>query len=209
MGSDNTFGEINFNPDIMNKKRIMICGTSGTGKTTLANHISELYELPFISTSAKAVWRDFGFKSHAGAHTRSVLDKGIGMEYQMSILEQRYKALQGEQFVTDRSFVDNATYMLMELGHLVTNSEVEDFLKYCSKGMSKCDLLIFIRWTKDIVLEDDNNRIVNNYYQAMVDKIMEWVLYSGYITNPYNTKVKEITMWDFETRIKLVDGWLK
>lgn len=208
MGSDNTFGEINFNPNTMDKKRIMICGASGTGKTTLANHISELYELPFISTSAKAVWRDFGFKSHAGAHTRSVLDKGIGMEYQMSILEQRYKVLQGEQFVTDRSFVDNATYMLMELGHLVTNCEIEDFLGLCSKGMSKCDLLIFIRWTKDIIFEDDSNRIMNNYYQAMVDKIMEWVIYSNMIKMAY-CPVKEITMWDFETRIKLVDEWLK
>lgn len=192
------------------KKRIMICGASGTGKTALAKHISELYELPFVSTSAKKLWKDFGFVSHKDVRIKSFSDSKLGMEYQTEILLERGNILRyHDKFVTDRSFVDNVVYMLMDLSHTITNGEVEDFLRLCRMGMVKCDLLIFIRWTDDIVFQDDKNRITNRYYQAMVDKIIEWILYSGYITDPVVTKVKEIDMWDFESRIKLVGRWVK
>jgi len=51
-------------------KRIMITGASGVGKTTLASHISEQYDLPFVTSSAKAIWPRFGFKNHQEAHER-------------------------------------------------------------------------------------------------------------------------------------------
>ena len=208
MGSNNTFGETNFNHNIMRHKRIMICGSSGTGKTTLAKHISESYGLPYINTSAKKVWREFGFISHVHAHTQSILNVNVGMRYQLAILEQRFKALEGQSnYVTDRSFVDNITYVLMGLSHSITSCEIEDFLIRCITGMAKCDLLLFVRWTSDIILEDDSNRIINRYYQAMVDKVMEWIIFSDF--TPVRCPIFEIKTWDFELKKEAVKKCLE
>jgi len=190
----------------MNKK-IMICGASGTGKTTLAKHISEEYGIPYIDTSAKNIWPKFGFENHKDAHTKSTLNKELGMKYQFTILKERGKLLRGSSFVTDRSFIDNATYMMMGLGHMLSDCDVESFFNECMRGMLSCDLLLFIRWGKDIELKDDKNRIINTYYQAMVDRVMEWVVFSNDIT--MTCPVGEIKVWDFETRKKLVKGWLE
>lgn len=190
----------------MNKK-IMICGASGTGKTTLANHISELYKLPYVSTSAKEVWPRFGFENHADAHLKSTSDKKIGSEYQIAILSHRIETLkEHDRFVTDRSFVDNAAYIMMELGHLLTECETDMLFEECSKGMRRCDGLIHLSWNSQIALEDDNNRIVNHHFQEMTDTILTWVINMGKISTPCS--ILKLNMWDFETRIQLVDKWI-
>jgi len=189
-------------------KKIMICGASGTGKTTLAHHISEEYGIPFIDTSAKKLWPEFGFKNHMDVRTKSLLDTKLGIQYQFEVLIQRSNLLKKDSFVSDRSFVDNVTYMLMDLGHSLLNCEIEDFIRMGNLNMVKCDMLIFIRWTDDIVLQDDKNRIMNKYYQAMVDKVMEWVIFSNEITMTH-CPVYELKIWDFETRKKVIKKCLE
>lgn len=189
-------------------KRIMICGASGTGKTTLANHIAELYELPNPNTSAKLVWEKFGFKDHADAHSKSSGSKSLGMDYQTAILTARLDLLKfHKRYVTDRSFVDNAVHIALELGHLLIENEMMAFLDRCSMGMSDCDGLIYLQWTPFIELENDKFRVFNPYFQDMVDKIIHWVIYEEIIRVP--CPILKLNMWDFETRIQLVDKWIK
>jgi len=189
-------------------KKIMICGASGTGKTTLAKHMSELYELPYVSTSASKIWPEFGFKNHADSHAKSTSNKSIGIAYQSKILKERIHALEKmNHYITDRGFVDNAVYIMMELGHFLNACELQTFMDWCSDSMKGVDGLIYLRWGDSIILEDNENRIYSREFQAMTDALFNWVIYGGVIRTP--SHLLELNMWDFETRIKLVDRWVK
>lgn len=184
----------------------MICGASGTGKTTLAKHISELYELSYISTSASQIWDKFGFTSHGDALRKSLNDPGLGLRYQLEVLLNRRQTLKGvPNYIADRSYVDNATYALLQIGYGIAEGNLEIFLNECKVAMGGVDGLIFLRWNLDIKLEDNGHRIMNRIYHEMVDNTMRWVLTSSMAICPF----LELTMWDFETRIELVDKWIK
>ena len=192
-------------------KRIFITGASGTGKTTLANHMSELYDIPFISTSAKEVWPKFGFKNHQEAHSITSSDRRIGFQYQWEILKNRYeKIIKHNTFITDRSPVDNLAYILLQLGHSLCNHEMGLLMETIKMQAKLADGIIFLRWNENVVLEgkyDDGNRIRNLHYQPMVDSVINGVIkwYSCFNGIP----LLILDKWDFETRIKLTDSWVK
>jgi len=187
-------------------KKIMICGASGTGKTTLAKHISELYELPYVTTSASQLWPKYGFNSHKEALRKCLSDPSMGFIYQLDILTNRRAKLDSlSNYVTDRSYVDNITYILLQMGHGITQGNLEIFLNECQIAMREVNGLIFLRWNLDIDFEDNGKRILNRVYHEMVDNTMRWILDSRMALCP----LLELNMWDFETRIELVDQWIK
>jgi len=189
------------------KKKIMITGASGVGKTTLATHMAEVYETPFLTSSASEVWPEFGWKTHAEAHRESTLSKYVGIKYQWAILQRRLFLLSNDCYITDRSPIDNMAYIMMQLGHSLIRCEVMDFIKECNKGMTGVDGLIFIRWNGKINLEDNGKRIMNDYYQAMVDAVIQWVINDLIVFR--TCPILELTGWDFETRITQVDEWIR
>jgi len=187
-------------------KKIMICGASGTGKTTLAKHISELYELPYVTTSASQLWPKYGFNSHKEALRKCLSDPSMGFIYQLDILTNRRAKLDSlSNYVTDRSYVDNITYILLQMGHGITQGNLEIFLNECQIAMREVNGLIFLRWNLDIDFEDNGKRILNRVYHEMVDNTMRWILDSRMALCP----LLELNMWDFETRTELVDQWIK
>ena len=187
-------------------KKIMICGASGTGKTTLAQHMAELYELPYVTTSASQLWKKYGFDSHKDALSQCLANPSIGFRYQLDILTNRKAKLSNlSNYVTDRSYVDNITYILLQLGHGITQGNLGILLHECHVAMQGVDGLIFLRWNKDIILENNGKRVMNRIYHEMVDNTMVWVLNSKMVICP----ILELPMWDFETRIELVDKWIK
>jgi hypothetical protein len=187
-------------------KKIMICGASGTGKTTMAKHIAELYELPYITTSASQTWGKFGFTSHEDALRKSLSDPSLGLRYQLAVLLNRRQILNEiPHYITDRSYVDNITYLLLQMGYGISQGNMEIFLKDCKIAMSEVDGLIFLRWNKDIVLEDNGKRIMNRIYHEMVDNTMRWILTSRMAIRPF----LEVLEWDMDSRVKLVDTWIK
>ena len=188
-------------------KRIMITGASGVGKTTLASHISEQYDLPFVTSSAKAIWPRFGFKNHQEAHEKSVKDKMVGVMYQAAILNQRLMVLDRESYITDSSPIDNMAYIMMQLGYCLDHSETLEFITSCNTGMVKCNGLIFIRWNGDIKLEDDGKRMMNPFYQAYSDAVIDWIIKDMIVFRI--CPILELTQWNFLSRITEVDKWIK
>ena len=189
-------------------KRIMICGASGTGKTTLAKHISELYGLEYVNTSASKLWDKYGFKSHADALKGSMLDKDLGFKYQWDILRARRREVQDLMaYITDRSFIDNLTYIMLQMGSQLCQDDIENLVEIAREGMSNVDGLIFIEFSDDVVLEDNGKRIINAYYQQMVNAVMKWVI--SEVKMDVDIEILTINQWDFETRIIQVNTWLK
>lgn len=193
----------------MDKKRIMICGASGTGKTTLAKFISGTYDIPYISTSASKLWPKYGFKNHEDVLYKCGKDKSLSLAYQVDVLNTRINEVKDKDtFVTDRSYIDNLTYLLLDMGYKIRPGEFGAFVDIVKKRLEDIDLIIYIRYSDDIPLENDGKRIVNSLYQKLTDQVMHWILYSPDFMVSWNTKVIELNIWDFEVRIRKVKSWI-
>jgi len=196
----------------MENKRIFITGASGTGKSTIAKHMSELYRLEYISTSAKRVWPEFGFKNHKEAHIISSVSQYVGVRYQTAVLNNRADLLHGKKnWVTDRSPIDNIVYSLISIGHSLSTIESGKFIDYAMSILMKGTGLIYLKWNEDIPIESegyiDGMRINNRYYQKMIDSVI-----SGFINRinfeVYGVKLLTLPDWDIDKRVKLIDEWL-
>lgn len=167
----------------MNKKqRIMFAGPSGSGKTTLANWVAEIGNdtfWPFLSGSVSDLLPQTKNESHKDmlSHDKSELYK---QDFQILSLRSKRYANQ-ETFVTDRSYLDSAAYFLYKQSDTLPQCEVEHFLELCKKCLcQQCDQLFFIDFTtymvRNWVMEDNNKRILNRYFQAHIASIMRFIL---------------------------------
>lgn len=159
--------------------RIMLAGPSGIGKTTLANQVSTLLDKQFISGSVS----DLLPKTKDIPHS-DMLDRDSQELYRedYQILNLRKKVFEGmADFVSDRSFVDLATYFLYKQASKIPACEVEHFINLCGRlTTSLCDLLVVLELSTDDIhtwiTEDNGKRIVSNYFQTLITYNMRMVL---------------------------------
>jgi len=88
---------------------IGLCGAHRTGKSTLAKAYADRHGIPFFETSVSAIWRELGYDPAA------LYDFETRLGIQEEILEridQKYGAISGTEFVTDRTPIDMAGYLL-------------------------------------------------------------------------------------------------
>jgi len=108
---------------------IGLCGSHRTGKTTLAEEISQRTGIPFVKTSTSEVFREHG------------LDPSRPMEFnrrlwiQHKILDAAERAWSSghRQFITDRTPLDMAAYTLADIqgSTKVDFGELEGYLERC------------------------------------------------------------------------------
>lgn len=162
--------------------RIAICGPSGSGKTTLAKGIAAELGIPFVSTSGKSLWDKYGIKSHQDLIQKTFIDLDWGFRYQYELLELRRNELKGyNEYVTDRSPVDNFIYTLLQLSHVLTKEALDNYLEQCVMLLnSQVDVLIYSTFMDVFTdtIENDGYRVTNPYYQMLVDNTFNRVLTS-------------------------------
>lgn len=91
------------------KLRIALTGASGSGKTTLANFLSEKFALPINPIGSRSVAKAMGFES-----PYDVDKAGRRAEFQHRLATEKIEwERQHEEFVTDRTTLDNLTYSIM------------------------------------------------------------------------------------------------
>ena len=156
-------------------KRIMFVGPSGIGKTTLAKFIETKYGIPFISGSMSDLMPDTKEMHHA-EFLHQKCGELINKDYQL--LNLRNKLFKDkETFVTDRSYVDLASYFIYKQSTNIPECEVDAFLDICKDlTVQQCDLLIYLPLSmynmKGWPMEDNKKRIINRYYQVQMSDIM-------------------------------------
>jgi len=164
--------------------RIMFAGPSGIGKTTLAKFVES------IGGGDNPVWSFIsGSVSDLLPQTKSELHKDMlshdkkelyTQDYQ--ILNLRKKLFEGQDsFVSDRSFLDSAAYFLYKQADTIPQCEMDYFLELCKMCLCQyCDKLIVLNFTPYMVdnwvMEDNNKRIMNKYFQAEISSIMLMIL---------------------------------
>ena len=187
--------------------RIAISGPSGTGKTTLAKHISEVYGLPFISSSSSQLWKRYSFENHKEVQIAAVTHPGTVEALQWDILDSREKLYaENPEFVTDRGPIDLAVYYLM---YSMLHGKYPDRREFLSQiSMRLCqniDAHILIRYM-GYGLEDNGLRITDPYTQSIYDSVFEMVLKRNLLM--IEVPVITIDVWDFSQRASIVRNFI-
>lgn len=161
-------------------QRINFTGCSGIGKTTLAKEISKRYNLPFVSGSYSDLVPETKNLPHVdmiGQDAKKIFEQDT------QVLNLRNKSFKEypDGFVSDRSYLDSAAYMIQKLSHRLPECEVEDFVEKCKTlTLLQCDKVIFLPFTLEAMekwnIEDNNKRIKNRFYQAEITSIIGWVI---------------------------------
>jgi adenylate kinase family enzyme len=192
--------------------KIYLCGSAGVGKTTLAKEVAELTGLPFISGSAKELSLAYGFKSHKELLEAFEKDAEFAMQYQYGLLD--YRKTQAEEldgFITDRSPIDNIAYFLLSLAHKISTERAREYIEYALESIKEGSKVVFLQRHPGIALENDNHRLHNEYYQALVEYTIAGVINSLEKGSPlYPSESKQIwsmfqiKSWDLEEKIEFI-----
>ena len=196
--------------------KVAFCGPSGGGKTTLAEFISEKFNIPYIRGSASHIMNDedkqfltglgYNFTGH-----KEVIEKSGNIEliYNFeNIVRQRRKELiiNNPAFITDRSPVDNIVYFLLQASYGMGDFATASFIEECKGVMPELTHVIYIRSVNPNGIEDNKSRIVNREYQRMVDSVFSMVL--NYYMECINVRLLMIDYWDLDKRKEEVTKFL-
>jgi energy-coupling factor transporter ATP-binding protein EcfA2 len=202
--------------------KIGLAGPSGSGKSTLARYIAELTGVEYFEGSAglnidledrHMLEREFGYKpnGHKEVIRLSNENPAFGLAFQTALAKNRAHILMSKNnFVTDRTPLDNASYFLMQNSAHQPEGITGEFLSMCvSAAVNGLSHLIIVRpnegWT-----EDNDSRVANNFYQHMTYSVF-YDTYMRYFKDRLeetNVKVLSLYMWDLELRKSKIEAFL-
>lgn len=200
--------------------KIAFSGPSGLGKTTLCKDVSKGLEIPHLSTSAgdilsgqakESLEIDFGYKGsgHRDVINLSSREPGFGWAFQKAILSARAsQILNAEKFVIDRCPIDNVAYLLSQVGHNLSEREIQTFIGSAQKVYSRLSHVILIKYSTDIpAIEDNQSRIANRYFQQYISDVFMGV-YTRYFAHILGPRVIILDFWNLGTRKSTVQSFL-
>lgn len=194
----------------MVNKKVFISGVSGIGKTTLANFISKRFELPYIKASAELLYEKYSYINNKQEIINCYSNPITGLQFQWDLLELRYSQLKDQKsFVTDRSFIDNLVYFLLQCTTMVQEKECEKFIRMVYYYLEEIGGVILYLPLTFKSIEDNKIRIPNLYYQRTVDMIFSDHLFKNRYKLPSNMGVSIIATDKEGLRKKIAVDYLK
>lgn len=162
-------------------KRIVFAGPSGIGKTTLAKLLSEELKVDYISGSISDLLPDTKNLTHQEMLSRD--PKELQMEdYKiMNLRNKLFSKYKLNGYISDRSFLDSAAYFIYKQASKLPTCELVSFLDLARDlTIKNCDYLIVLDFPVSFILnwniEDNNKRILNDFFQCSISKLIRLVL---------------------------------
>lgn len=162
-------------------KRIVFAGPSGIGKTTLAKLLSEELKLDYISGSISDLLPYTKKLTHQEMLSRD--PKELQMEdYKiMNLRNKLFSKYKLKGYISDRSFLDSAAYFIYKQASKLPTCELVSFLDLARDlTIKNVDYLIVLDFPVFFILnwniEDNNKRILNDFFQCSISKLIRLVL---------------------------------
>jgi hypothetical protein len=200
--------------------KIAMFGPSGGGKTTLTKIIPTLVPVTYIPGSVYTHLLSYNQKEelaskygyigtgHQAVINLSSINPAFGGDFQKFALMQRRKLIENNNnFVTDRSPIDNLTYFHLQCSHNQTEKATEDFIRYTQELYQELTHAIFVRTVNPQGIEDNDSRVANIHYQRMVDSVFEFLFKRYFQDLPVKTLV--LDTWDLQGRVKKLSSFLQ
>lgn len=153
----------------MSNYKIGICGSGGTGKTSLAEELAKKLSIPFLKSRAITddILKRDGYDYSSGIQIeRFLANSGRQNEILRRTIEQQKSV---ESFVTDRTVVDLAAYVVCEM-HDTDIAAMRRILETCRKNVVDYTHLFVCPW-KDMPVENNHKRTLNPWYQFLVHTV--------------------------------------
>lgn len=183
-----------------NYKRIAIAGPSGVGKTTLAKAISQFMGIQYVSGSLYDLMPNLP-KNHYDLNAKFDLSQKHLRNIQiLNLRKKQYKLTRGN-FVTDRSIYDTIGYDIQENSIGMANCDTEDMFRIANSIQRELEdkritHLIVIPFNRDYlenwVMEEDNKRSTNQYFQSLVSYCQCLVLERIGIRAPFFQRIANL-----------------
>lgn len=159
--------------------RIALSGSGGTGKTTTLKALNESLKLPVIKEGVRSYMADNNI-----THLRELSLRDI-MKMQMELLKQKRVSEAQQEFIADRSTIDNFVYANYWLGR---DDEMQrglyDYMDSCFQhAVDSYDYIFLFPWGV-IDLEDDGVRSAKPMYQFAIQMMIERAVFQLQALNP-------------------------
>lgn len=183
--------------------RIAFTGSGGTGKTTLLEEINKELELPVIGEGIREWLSEHGFDDFKDMETTDVVKMQDDTLNRKTQIESELQS-----FIADRTTVDNMAYALRWIGSEDTGSYDTWMAQYIMRAMnhadSNYDIIFMLPWG-EIPIEDDGTRSTKQWYQYMMQNIIERHIYM--LERPYIYEVEHVALDDrVRECLKIIHG---
>jgi hypothetical protein len=148
--------------------KIALSGSAGTGRSTIAIRLAQSIGHTPLTNLAKGILREHGFKYG----TDTTVEQFLATPERQRQLYDHKRMIESEydNFVTDRSWIDNASYAVVGL-HNNMLFDMASYIDDCKSEVEKYDCIIHIPWGRQ-PLQPNGTRTINPWFQFMVDSVI-------------------------------------
>lgn len=174
--------------------KISLSGCAGTGRTAVVHRLADKTNTPIITGVARQILEKEGYEYGSDVTVEKFL---ATPDRQRKIFDYKKKLeTEAEKFITDRSWVDQAAYAILELNNQ-PGFDLTTYVDDCREESQRLDMIVYVPWNCR-PLEPNNLRTLNPWYQLTVDSVIFNLLHRWnveYITLPNGLTPDKSVKW--------------